>query len=129
MSLADSIEQLSFGRSLPRIDSCLGLYLSPDSIYLCEVKAPKGRPEVQHLLKLPMPAAAPAGAKATRSAGTLSADFLPDVDKVAAVISKALGEGSWRSKHVMVTLSSEFAILRYFTMPYSDRRFWKTAVP
>ncbi|TBR22317.1 hypothetical protein EPO15_08320 [bacterium] len=126
MSLADSIEQLSFGRSLPRIDSCLGLYLAPDAIYLSEVKAEKGRPQVLHLLKLPMPAAA---AKATRTAGTLSAEFLPDVDKVAAVVSKALGEGSWKSKHVMVTLSSEFAILRYFTMPYIDRRFWKSAVP
>lgn len=129
MSLADSIEQLSFGRSMPHIDSCLGLYLSPDSIYLSEVKADKGRPQVLHLLKLPMPAAGPAAAKATRTAGTLSADFLPDVDKVAAVIQKALSEGSWKSKHVMVTLSSEFAILRYFTMPWSDRRFWRTAVP
>lgn len=127
MSLADSIEQLSFGRSLPRIDSCLGLYLSPDSIFLSEVKADKGRPQVLHLLRLAMPpSAAP---KATRTAATLSADFLPDVDKVAAVIAKALGEGTWKSKHVMVTLSSEFGILRYFTMPYIDRRFWKSAVP
>lgn len=127
MSLADNIEQLSFGRSLPRIDSCLGLYLAPDAIYLSEVKAEKGKPQVLHLLKLPMPAAA--GAKTTRTAGTLSAELLPDVDKVAAVISKALGEGSWKSKHVMVTLSSEFAILRYFTMPHIDRRFWRSAVP
>lgn len=90
MTLADNIEQLSFGRSLPRIDSCLGLYLAPDAIYLSEVKTEKGKPQVLHLLKLPMPA--PAGAKAVRTSGTLSAEFLPDVDKVAAVIQKALGE-------------------------------------
>jgi hypothetical protein len=129
MSLADSIEQLSFGRSLPRIDSCLGLYLSPDAIFLSEVKADKGQPQVLHLLKLPMPAAGPAAARGARTAATLSTEFLPDVDKVAAVITKALGEGSWKSKHVMVTLASEFGILRYFTMPYIDRRFWKSAVP
>lgn len=126
MALQDQIEQLSFGRSLPRIESCLGLYLSPEAIFLCEVRAEKGRPQVLHLLKLPMPGAA---GRSTKTAATLSSDFLPEPDKVAAVIEKALSEGSWKSKHVMVSLAAEFGILRYFTMPAIDRRFWRSAVP
>ncbi|MDE2291701.1 MAG: hypothetical protein KGL53_06430, partial [Elusimicrobia bacterium] len=124
--MADSIEQLSFGRSMPHMDSCLGIFLSPDAIYLSEVKVEKGRPQVLHLLRLPMPGG---GGRQTKTAATLSGDFLQDPDKVAAVLQKALSEGSWKSKNVMVTLSSEFGILRYFVMPAIDRRFWRSAVP
>ncbi|MBI3297466.1 MAG: hypothetical protein HYZ75_04845 [Elusimicrobia bacterium] len=127
MALADTIEQLSFGRSMPHMESCLGIHLSPEAIFLSEVKAEKGRPQVMHLLKLPMPGSS--AGKQTKTAATLSSDFLADIDKVAAVISKALSEGSWKSKHAMVSLSSEFGILRFFTMPWMDRRFWKSAVP
>ena len=126
MALAEQIEQLSFGRSLPHIESCLGLYLAPEAVFLSEVRADKGRPQVIHLLKLPMPGGS---GRSTKTAATLSADFLNEPDKVAAIIAKALGEGSWKSKHVMVSLAAEFGILRYFTMPAFERRFWKTAVP
>lgn len=127
MNLADSIEQLSFGRSMPKMESCIGIYLSPEAIFLSEARAEKGRPQVLHLLKLPMPGAA--AGRQTKTVAILSSEFLPDIDKAVAVIAKALSEGSWKSKHAMVSLSSEFGILRFFTLPWMDRRFWKNAVP
>ena len=54
MDLAENIEQISFGRSLPRLDSCLGHFLSPDMMYLAEVAVEGGRPKVLHLLRLPL---------------------------------------------------------------------------
>ena len=125
MALQDQIEQLSFGRSLPRIDSCLGLHLSPEAMFLSEVRYDKGRPQVLHLSRLRMPGAG----KNTKAAATLSSDFMPEPEKVADELRKALSEGSWKSKHIMVSLSAEFGILRYFVMPAIDRRFWRSAVP
>jgi hypothetical protein len=29
------VEQLAFGSSIPKMDSCLGLFLSPEAIFLC----------------------------------------------------------------------------------------------
>ncbi|MFH1723141.1 MAG: hypothetical protein ABII00_00825 [Elusimicrobiota bacterium] len=127
MGLAENIEQLSFGRSLPRMDSCLGLFLSPELIFLTEVRMKEGRPEVLHLLRLPVPGEA--ASKQTKVVGTLNTDFLSEPDKTVEVLQKAMSDVKWRSKHLMVTLSHHFGILRYFTLPAIDRRFWNTGVP
>jgi hypothetical protein len=128
MDLAENIEQLSFGRSLPRLNSCLGLFLSPDMLYLTEVAYDGSKPKVLHLLRLPIPNAQ-AGSSMTRTAGTLNTDFLKDNKEVLQILQKAMSQVSWSSKHVMVTLSHHFGILRYFTLPAIERRFWRTAVP
>lgn len=128
MDLAENIEQLSFGRSLPRLNSCLGLFLSPDMMYLAEVGVESGKPKVLHLLRLPIPGVE-AGGSMTRTAGTLNTDFLKDNKEVLQILQKAMSQVSWTSKHVMVTLSHHFGILRYFTLPAIERRFWRTAVP
>ena len=57
----------------------------------------------------------------------LAKSFEPaDIERI---IKTAMGEHKLSSKHVMVTLSHHFGILRYFTLPSIDRRFWKTALP
>jgi hypothetical protein len=127
MAFDEMIEQLSFGRSVPRIDSCLGVFLSPDVIFLAEVKLNGDKPQVLHLVRLPIEQ--PKDKKTTRAIGTLNTDFLDDQKKIFDVLKKAMTDISWGSKHVMVTLSHHFGILRYFAMPAIDRRFWKTAVP
>ncbi|MFA6029048.1 MAG: hypothetical protein WC969_04240 [Elusimicrobiota bacterium] len=126
MELNEIVEQLSFGKSVPKMDSCLGLFLSPEVLYLTEVSC-SGKPQVLHLLRIPVPAG-PA-AKETRTGGSLNTDFLADADRVAGLLKKAMDETKWGSKHVIVTLSHHFGILRYFTLPAIDRRFWKTAIP
>ncbi|PCI36640.1 MAG: hypothetical protein COB53_08905 [Elusimicrobia bacterium] len=127
MDLAENIEQISFGRSLPRLDSCLGLFLSPDMMYLAEVAVEGGRPKVLHLLRLPLGGADTGSA--TKTGGTLNTDFFKDNKEVFAALKKAMSQVSWTSKHVMVSLSHHFGILRYFTLPVIERRFWRTAIP
>lgn len=129
MALEETIEQLSFGRSIPRIDSCIGLYLSPEVLFLAEVKMSGDRPQVLHLVRLPVPGTPESSAKTTRTIGTLNTEFLDHQEQVQAILKKAMSDIKWTSKHVMVTLSHHFGILRYFAMPAIDRRFWRTAVP
>jgi hypothetical protein len=126
VALGEQFEQLCFGTSAPKLDVCLGLYLSPDMIYLAEAQMSGGRPKVSHLVRLPLP---PAAGKDTKTVGSLNSELLADQERVGAVLAKALGEIRWKSKAVVATFSHHFAILRYFTFPAIDRRFWKTAVP
>lgn len=121
------VEQLSFGSSIPKMSSCLGLFLSPETIFLAEVEFSGGKPRVRHLIRLPVPAAPPS--KETKSAGSLNTDFLADTDRVAGILKKAMDEVKWGSKFVVASFSHHFSILRYFTLPAIDRRFWKTAIP
>jgi len=124
------VEQLSFGRTMPRLESCLGLHLSPEAVFLAEVKLSGGRPQVVHLVRLPVPGAEAAlTASKTRTVGTLNTDLLEDQEKLVGLLKKALSDIAWGSKHVMITFAPQFGLLRYFAMPAIDRRFWKTAVP
>lgn len=127
MNFDQQIEQLAFGRSLPRMDSCLGLFLSPTTIFIAEVAVPGGKPKVLHLVRLPVPGTD--DSKVAKSLGSLNTEFLADHEKLGAILKKALTDIKWGSKHVMVSLSHHFGILRYFAMPAIDRRFWKTAIP
>lgn len=122
------IEQLAFGKATPKLSSCLGLYLSPEVIYLSETHMEKGKPVVDHLIRVPVPA--PAIKPGQTSGGTsLNTDFLKDNEKLSALIRQAMSQIRWNSKQVVVTLSHHLGILRYFTMPAIDRRFWAASVP
>ena len=61
--------------------------------------------------------------------GTLNTDFLNENTKLTALIKQSMSSITWNSKNVMVTLSHHLGLLRYFTMPAIDRRFWTNAVP
>ena len=129
MALDEMIEQLSFGRTLPRLETCLGLFVSPEAMFLSEVKLDGNRPQTVHLVPLPVPGGEASSVSKTRTVGTLNTEFLGEQDKLLAIMKKALEGTHWNSKHIMVTLSHHFGLLRYFAMPAIDRRFWKTAVP
>lgn len=126
MALSEMVEQLSFGKSVPKMTSCLGLFLSPEAVFLADIRY-DGHPQVSHLLRIPIPAGPPS--KETKTGGSLNTDFLADTERISGIIKTAMGEHKLSSKHVMVTLSHHFGILRYFTLPSIDRRFWKTALP
>ncbi|MFH2203921.1 MAG: hypothetical protein ABIJ96_12445 [Elusimicrobiota bacterium] len=127
MNIDEQIEQLSFGRSLPRMSSCLGMFLSPTAIFLAEVSLTGAKPKVLHLVRLPIPGAD--DSQMTKGIGSLNTEFLADQEKLQALLKKAITDVKWGSKFLMVSLSHHFGILRYFAMPAIDRRFWKTAVP
>ena len=120
------VEELAFGKSRRKPGPCLGLYLSPEVIYISETHVQGGKIVVDHLVRIPVPAPEKAPAAPT---GTLGTDFLTDNQKLAAVVKQSMGAIKWSTKDVFVTLSHHLGLLRYFTMPQIDRRFWAAAVP
>jgi hypothetical protein len=125
--LDDKIDELAFGKAGPRTGPCLGLYLSPEVVYISDTHLEKGTIVVDHLVRIPVPP--PEKGPATAATGSLNTDFLNDNGKLAALIKQSMGAIKWSSKEVVVTLSHHLGLLRYFTMPSIERRFWGAAVP
>ncbi|MBI4386910.1 MAG: hypothetical protein HY551_05980 [Elusimicrobia bacterium] len=128
MEINSLIEQLAFGRTVPKPASCLGLYLHPAVIFLSEVRVKGSKPVVEHLLKIPGPTPSYSTQTQTRSLGNLNVDML-DAERIAGLLKQVMGQAQWNSRHLVVVLSHHFGLFRYFTMPGIDRRFWKTAIP
>ncbi len=121
------IENVAFGKTTPKLSSTLGMYLSPDTIYIAQTSAEKsGKLRVEHLVRIPVPV--PEGKSGTMT-GTLTTSFLTENQKLGNLIQQSMSQFKWSTKHVMVTLSHHLGLLRYFTMPAIERRFWKSAVP
>ncbi len=121
----DLIEQVAFGREVSKSASSLGLYLSPDVVYLSETRMKDGKIVVDHLVRIPIPT----DAKKPGATGTMNTDFLSDPAKIAGPIRQSMSQLRWNSKNVRVTLSHHLGLLRYFAMPAMDNRFLRSAVP
>lgn len=120
------IDTLAFGKAKPPTGPCLGLYLSPEMLYIAETRPGKGGAiTVDHLVRIPIP---PEG-KAAGGTMTMSTDFLADPAKVGGLIRQSMSQIRWNTKNVVVTLSHHLGLLRYFPMPPMDRRFLATSVP
>jgi len=128
MANIDSIvEQIAFGKETRKPAPSLGLYMSPDTIYLAESHLEaNGKFVVDHLVRIPIPAAVKGPAAST---ATMNTDFLTDPQKVAGLIRQSMSQMRWNAKNVRVTLSHHLGLLRYFSMPAMDRRFLKSAIP
>ncbi len=126
MGFSELVDQLAFGRSLPKLDSCVGIYLSSKAVFVAELRLKGGKPVVEHLVRLAVPSNA---ANETRMTGVLSTDILADTERLSALIRQAMAQGKWSSSHAVVTLSHHFGLLRYFMMPKIDAKYWQTAVP
>ncbi|MBI5240845.1 MAG: hypothetical protein HY926_10265 [Elusimicrobia bacterium] len=122
------IESVAFGKTTPKLSSSLGMYLSPDTIYIAQTSLDRsGKLRVEHLVRIPVPV--PEGKSAGTMTGTLNTSFLTENQKLGGLIQQSMSQFKWSSKNVMVTLSHHLGLLRYFTMPAIERRFWKSAVP
>lgn len=119
------IEQIAFGTAAPKPSSSLGLYLSPEVVYLSETRMKDGKLVVDHLVRIPIPAEE----KKAGATATMNTDFLTDPVKIAGLIKQSMSQLRWNSKTVKVTLSHHLGLLRYFSMPAMDRRFLRSAVP
>lgn len=122
------VDALAFGAATAKISNCLGLYLSPETVYIAETRYEGGKVSVDHLIRIPVPASEQKGPAGTGTA-TLNTDFLTDNTKLGALIRQSMSQVRWNSKDVIVTLSHHLALLRYFTMPAIEKRFWRAAVP
>ncbi|OGR69533.1 MAG: hypothetical protein A2X40_00460 [Elusimicrobia bacterium GWC2_65_9] len=120
------IEQISFGTASAPAGPCLGLYLSPEVIYLSETHREKGgRLAVDHLVRIPIPAEG----KNPGATATMNTDFLSDPLKIAGFLRQSMSQMRWNSKSVRVTLSHHLGLVRYFSMPAMEHRYLHTAVP
>ncbi len=120
------IDTLAFGKAQAASGPALGLYLSPETVYIAETRVKSGAVTVEHLVRIPIP---PEGKSAAAGTMTMSTDFLADPNKVGGLIRQSMSQIRWNSKNVVVTLSHHLGLLRYFPMPPMERRFLRTAVP
>ncbi|MEK7383057.1 MAG: pilus assembly protein PilM [Elusimicrobiota bacterium] len=121
-----TIEQLAFGAAGRAVGSSLGMYLSPDVVYLAESHVERsGKLVVDHLVHIPIAT----DVKNPAGTATMSTDFLKDPLKVAGTIRQTMSQMRWNSKRVRVSLSHHLGLMRYFTMPDMERRYLRTAVP
>jgi|CXWL01.1.fsa_nt_gi Tfp pilus assembly PilM family ATPase len=121
------VDAVAFGQDKANLGPCLGLYLSPETIYISQTELGKdGKLIVNHLVRISVPQD---GKETPSGTMTMSTDFLGDPTKVADLIRQSISQIKWNSKKVVVTLSHHLGLLRYFPMPAIDRRYLNTAVP
>ena len=105
----------------------LGIYISPKEISISQVKVVKGsRLETEHLVKFPTGFTAKEGMLRPLS---LNNDFFNPAAAWITPFKQAVKKVSWGTASVVVTLSPQFAILRYFVMPFIPRKFWSKSIP
>ena len=115
------IEQISFGTVSAPAGPCLGLYLSPEVIYLSETHREKGgRLAVDHLVRIPIPAEG----KNPGATATMNTDFLTDPLKIAEFLRQSMSQMRWNSKSVRVTLSHHLGWCAIFPAPMEHRYHW-----
>lgn len=119
------VEQIAFGAETPKPAPSLGLYLAPDVVYLSETHLNAGKLVVDHMVRIPIPT----DGKPLSATATMNADFLANTAKISGLIRQSMSQLRWKSKNVRVTLSHHLGLLRYFSMPTTERRFLRSAVP
>lgn len=105
----------------------LGLYISPKEIVLSEVQIKgAGKLQPEHLVKFSTDFPRKEGAQRPMS---LNAAFFNNSAAWVAKFKAAVKKVDWSSSETVVTLSENFAVLRYFVMPNVNRKFWSKAIP
>ncbi len=105
----------------------LGVYVSPKEISIAQMKIGKdSKPEPEHLVTFPTGFAVKEGMLRPLS---LNHEFFSEKAPWLAPFKQAIKSVSWDTSSAVVTLSPQFAILRYFVMPAIERRFWSKSIP
>ncbi|HBE89061.1 MAG TPA: hypothetical protein DDW67_07990 [Elusimicrobia bacterium] len=104
----------------------LGLYIDPEAIYVLQARPGKGRTEVEHLIKVPTGFPVKEGIMRPLS---LNNDFFSEKAPWVTPFKQAVKKVSWRTQSVSVTFSQHFGILRYFVMPFVERKYWAKSIP
>lgn len=121
------VESIAFGKAAQKTGPVLGMYLSPETIYIAQTRAEgAGKTVVEHLMRIQVPVS---DVKPKTGTGTLNTSFLSDNQKLEALLKESMSHIHWHSRQVVITLSHHLSLLRYFTMPAVDQRFWKSAIP
>lgn len=104
----------------------IGICISSSSISFSQVSFSGGKPSIKHFVKIPTNFESK---EAMQRPLTMNNAFFDEKAPWVDLFKQALRKVSWGSKEVAVTLSNEFSITRYFTMPFVDRKFWSNSIP
>ena len=105
----------------------LGIYISPKEICLAQVRIGRdSKPEPEHLIKFPTDFPIKEGMQRPLS---LNHEFFNEKAAWLSHFKQAVKKVSWDTSAAVITLSPQFAILRYFVMPSIERRFWNKSIP
>ncbi|MBI4802694.1 MAG: hypothetical protein HY796_09255 [Elusimicrobia bacterium] len=116
----------SINKSAPNINA-LGIYISPKEICIAQTKPDKnGRIRTEHLLKLQTGFQAKEGMLRPLS---LNNDFFNEKASWLTSFKSAVKKTGWDTARTIITLSPQFGILRYFVMPFVDRRYRSKSIP
>jgi hypothetical protein len=111
----------------PAPKNSIGIYISPKEICMAQVRVGGGGGlEAEHLVHIPTEFQAKEGLLRPLA---LNNDFFNEKSAWVNAFQTSVRKVGWNSSSAVVTLSSQFAILRYFVMPAVDRRFWNKSIP
>ncbi len=122
------IDEWAFGIKAPKVSQNLGIYLSPSVAYIAQSHLNKGRLVLDQLFRvaLPKPKVVAPPKEASQMPGV---ELWGDFNDILDVLRPSIGKLVNAPKEVVVSLSPELSLLRYFQMPQIEQRFWKTAIP
>ncbi len=105
----------------------LGIYISPKEICIAQAKPGAGDLiQTEHLLKLPTGFQPKEGMLRPLSHNN---DFFNEKAPWLTPFKTAVKKVGWDTSRVVITLSPQFSILRFFVMPFVDKRYRSKSIP
>ncbi|MBI4056696.1 MAG: pilus assembly protein PilM [Elusimicrobia bacterium] len=125
--LKEQFSKLFDKKKTPTLSHCLGIYLSSEAAYICEIQKGGNKPSIKQMIKVPFsPSREP---KEESLPSALKTQFFSDPGQLATLLRTAMDKTSWGSRQVVVSLAPQLSILRHFIMPKMERKFWKQSIP
>lgn len=114
------------GKGKPEANS-LGVYISPKEICIAQAKpGAAGQVQTEHLIKIPTGFQPKEGMLRPLSHNN---DFFNEKAPWITPFRTAVKKVGWDTSRVVITLSPQFGILRYFVMPFVDKRYRSKSIP
>ena len=129
MEKEELIDNLAFGISAPKRSRALGLFISPEKIYISQTHVDNNRVILDQLFKIALPHVVPPASVSPGASQMPGSELLGDINKIADAINPVIGKLVNASQDVVITLSPQLSFLRYFQMPAINQKFWDTAIP
>lgn len=104
---------------------CTGLYISLQSMYLAQISRSNSNVKIEGLVRIPVPLSE----KTVLKPLDLNESFFTDKNNWVAPLQKVLAKKKLKTNKVVVTLSPDFSLMRHFTMPEVERKFWRQSIP
>ena len=105
----------------------VGIYISPKEIALAEVSVKgSGKLQPEHLIKFPTDFSKRDGAQRPLAQ---NASFFKSDALWVSKFKNAVGKVDWGAHEAVISLSENFGILRYFSMPAIQRKYWSKSIP